>query len=222
MDVTQAITSTTTVDWGAILSAGFLALQAIIIGWFGYNQYTKNKKADSNAEMDKIRKEMELELLKERKAADSQNLAVIYSELYELLQESGADRVYIVQPHPPHDEHLLSVSVEVLQKGVSPIKSSIQNIEFAELPILIKKLATNCWNFFATIDDFSDSKAQSIARIHGIYQAACKKMTNSSGVWVGNLFVDFNSHTSISEQKLKSLMKDHANTIQHILPQFKV
>lgn len=46
-------------------------------------------------------------------------------------------------------------------------------------------------------------------------------MVNSSGAWVGNLFVDYNSRTTINENKLKIFLKDHANTIQHILPEFK-
>ena len=212
---------TATMDWGPVIIAIVGMMQALLLGWFTYNQYTRNKKTDINIEKEKLRQETELELLKEKTKAVNQNIAIIYNELHELLLEAGADRVYIVQPHPPHDHHLLSVSMEVTQKGVIPIRNSVQNVEFAEIPTMIKKLATNCWNIFPDIDSFGDSKAQSIARINGIYQSAAKRMVNSAGVWVGNLFVDYNNHTSIGEAKLKCFLKDHANTIQHILPDFK-
>jgi hypothetical protein len=109
-----------------------------------YNQYTKNKRTDADIEKDKVKAELELELLKERKNNDNQNIAIIYNELHELLIEAGADRVYIVQPHPPHDQHLLSVTMEVSQKGVTPIRGTIQNLEFADVPIMAKNLATKC------------------------------------------------------------------------------
>ena len=219
----EPITTTvaTNIDWTSIIIAGISMLQAILLGWFVYNQYTKNKRTDSDVEKEKLRQETELELLKERTKADNQNIAIIYNELHELLLEAEADRVYIVQPHPPHDQHLISATMEVSQKGVTPIKPTIQNIPFAELPVMVKNLATNCWNMFSNIESFGDSKAQSIARINGIYQSAAKRMINASGTWVGNLFVDYNSSTSISETKLKAFLKDHANTIQHILPKFK-
>lgn len=221
MDSTTAITTASTIDWSLIVVTIIGSIQVLGIGWFTYNQYTKNKKTDIEAERDRLKQETELELLKEKSKAVNQNLAIIYNELHELLLEAGADRVYIVQPHPPHDQHLLSVSMEVVQKGVNPIKNSIQNVEFSEIPTMIKNLAINCWNMFPDIDSFSDSRAQSIARINGISQSAAKRMVNASGVWVGNLFVDYNTPTSIAETKLKVFLKDHANTIQHILPEFK-
>lgn len=119
-------------------------LQAIVLGWFVYNQYTKNKKTDTDIEREMLKQETELELLKERNKVTNQNIAIIYNELHELLIEAGADRVYIVQPHPPHDQHLISVTMEVTQKGVIPIKNSIQNLEFSEIPTMIKSLATKC------------------------------------------------------------------------------
>lgn len=221
MEPITTATVATSIDWTTIIITIISTVQAVLLGWFVYNQYTKNKKTDQDINREQLRQETELELLKERTKADNQNIAIIYNELHELLLESGADRVYIVQPHPPHDQHLISVTMEVSQKGVTTIRASVQNLPFADIPVMVKNLATNCFNMFATIEDFGDSKAQSIARINGIYQSAAKRMINSSGVWVGNLFVDYNSSTSISETKLKAFLKDHANTIQHILPEFK-
>lgn len=217
----EITTTTQSVDWTLIIITSIGMLQAIVLGWFVYNQYTKNKKTDTDIEREMLKQETELELLKERNKVTNQNIAIIYNELHELLIEAGADRVYIVQPHPPHDQHLISVTMEVTQKGVIPIKNSIQNLEFSEIPTMIKSLATKCWNLFPDIDSFEDSKAQSIVRINGIYSSAAKRMVNSSGAWVGNLFVDYNSRTTINENKLKIFLKDHANTIQHILPEFK-
>ena len=221
MDVTPVITTTSNIDWSLIIITIIGSINTLGAAWFVYNQYTKNKKTDADIEKDRVKAELELEVLKERKNSDNQNIAIIYNELHELLVEIDADRVYIVQPHPPQGEHLISVSMEVSQKGVVPIRGSIQNLEFAEIPTMIKHLASNCWNFFSNIEAFDDSRAQSIARINGIHQMAAKKMLNSAGIWVGNLCIDYNTPSSINETKLKAFMKDHANTIQHILPKFK-
>ena len=221
MDVTPVITTTSNIDWSLIIITIIGSINTLGAAWFVYNQYTKNKKTDADIEKDRVKAELELEVLKERKNSDNQNIAIIYNELHELLVEIDADRVYIVQPHPPQGEHLISVSMEVSQKGVVPIRGSIQNLEFAEIPTMIKHLASNCWNFFSNIEAFDDSRAQSIARINGIHQMAAKKMLNSAGTWVGNLCIDYNTPSSINETKLKAFMKDHANTIQHILPKFK-
>ena len=44
---------------------------------------------------------------------------LVYGELYDILSELGASRVYIVQPHPLGHEELLTIGFEVKKRNRS-------------------------------------------------------------------------------------------------------
>jgi hypothetical protein len=50
-----------------------------------------------------------------------------------------ADRVLIIQPHPPHDKHLISATLEAPRKGTASAKPHIKNIEMVFLWIKKKR-----------------------------------------------------------------------------------
>ena len=83
----------------------------IAAAWFAYNQYTKNKFPDLKIEQFK-----KYEEAKSLRRAD--NSSLVFGELWNILHELNADRVYIVQPHPLGNESFMSIFYEVKRKGV--------------------------------------------------------------------------------------------------------
>ena len=100
------------------LPAIISAIGTIVAAWFAYNQYSKNKLTDLKIEQYKQSEEK-----KSKRRAD--NCSLVYGELWNVLHELDADRVYIVQPHPLGNEIMLSVYFEVNRKGVEGMKQHI-------------------------------------------------------------------------------------------------
>lgn len=75
------------IDIANIISAAGTLLAA----YFAYNQYTKNKLTDLKVEYFKKEEER-------RSYHRSENSAKVFGELWRVLYETKADRVYIVQP----------------------------------------------------------------------------------------------------------------------------
>lgn len=94
-------------DLPAIISA----IGVIIVAWFSYNQYAKNKLTDLKVEQ--MKRDYEV---KNKRRSD--NSALVHGELWEVLHELKADRVYIVQPHPLGNESMISIYFESKRKGV--------------------------------------------------------------------------------------------------------
>ena len=97
----------------------FSAIGTLAAAYFAYNQYTKNKLTDLKVEY--FKKE------EERKSyRRSENSARVFGELWRVLYETKADRVYIVQPHPLGHIAFLSVQFEVKRKGIAGMRENIQ------------------------------------------------------------------------------------------------
>ena len=118
------------------LPAIISALGTIIAAWFAYNQYSKNKLTDLKIE--KFKKEEETKSIRR-----ADNSSIVYGELWTVLHELDADRVYIVQPHPLGNESLLSIYYEVKRKGVEPMKPHIQNLPISEVAKFSSNLVKN-------------------------------------------------------------------------------
>ena len=74
-------------DWANIINA----IGVIIVAYFTYNQYTKNKITDY-----KLEKWKEEDKVKNKRRID--NSMIVFGELWDLLYSLKADRVYIIQP----------------------------------------------------------------------------------------------------------------------------
>lgn len=108
------------------LPAIISALGTIITGFFAYNQYTKNKETDVKIERFKQEEEA-----KSKRRAD--NSSIVFGELWNILHELNADRVYIVQPHPLGNESFVSIYYEVKRKGVEPMKPHVSNLHISDI-----------------------------------------------------------------------------------------
>ena len=119
------------IDIANIISAAGTLLAA----YFAYNQYTKNKLTDLKVEYFKKEEER-------RSYHRSENSAKVFGELWRVLYETKADRVYIVQPHPLGHIAFLSVQFEVKRKGIAGMRENIQSLPMSEVAVFAKEART--------------------------------------------------------------------------------
>lgn len=191
------------------------AIGTIAAAYFAYNQYTKNKITDLKIEY--YKKEEERKSYKR-----SENMAKVFGELWRVLYETKADRVYIVQPHPLGHIAFLSVQFEVKRKGIAGMKENIQSLPMSEVAVFAEALAKNLFMYFSDIDNqVKDRVAKSILSVNGCNTVAIKRL-NSSQDWEGNIFCEFTDNDSIPDEKeLHRVLHEAAINIQYILPEFK-
>lgn len=190
------------------------AIGAIISAYFAYNQYTKNKMTDLKLEMYKKEEER-------RSYKRSEYSAKVFGELWRVLFELKADRVYIVQPHPLGHASYLSVQFEVKRKGVEGMKDSIQSLPMAEVAVFSKEMAENLFMYITNIDEqVSDKVAKSILSSNGCVNAIVKRMNNTTD-WVGSIFCEFTNPMTVGEEQARHVLHEAAINIQYNLPEFK-
>lgn len=191
------------------------ALGVIAAAWFSYNQYTRNKLTDLKIEQ--YKREQERSSL--RRADHS---GVVFGELWNILHTLGADRVYIVQPHPLGNESLLSVYFEVKRKGVEPMKPHIQQLPIADVARFNRQLVETPYMYIDDIDAVDDKVAHSMLSSFGCGKAIVYKLNDRRHDWTGSIFCEFTREGNIpSAEEARSVLKDAAATIQYLLPEYK-
>lgn len=191
------------------------ALGGIIIAWFGYNQYTKNKKTDY--EIEKLRTE---DKITNRRRSD--NAMIIFGALWELLYAIKADRVYIVQPHPLGNEEMLSIYFEVKRRWAEPMKPHIQRMRIAEVAKFASELVHNLFMYIKNInEDVKDRYAQSIFASCGTTSVIVKRLSDNKHDWVGSIVCEYTDPMEVSEEESKELLHKAATNIQYILPEIR-
>lgn len=192
----------------------FSAIGTIAAAYFTYNQYTKNKITDLKVEY--FKKEEERKLYKR-----SENTAKVIGELWKVLYELKADRVYIMQPHPLGHVAFLSIQFEVKRKGVSGMLQSVQSLPMSEIAVFSRNLAENLFVFYTDIDnEVEDKVAKSLLVINGSEAVAIKRLNNSSD-WVGNIFCEFTNQQYPDEVTIHDILHEAAINIQYILPEYR-
>lgn len=191
------------------------ALGGIIIAWFGYNQYTKNKKTDY--EIEKLRTE---DKVTNRRRSD--NAMIIFGALWELLYAIKADRVYIVQPHPLGNEEMLSIYFEVKRRWAEPMKPHIQRMRIAEVAKFASELVHNLFMYIKNVnEDVKDRYAQSIFASCGTTSVIVKRLSDNKHDWVGSIVCEYTDPMDVSEEESKELLHKAATNIQYILPEIR-
>lgn len=197
------------------LPAIISAVGTIITGFFAYNQYTKNKETD--VKIERFKREEEA---KSRRRAD--NSSIVYGELWNILHELNADRVYIAQPHPLGNESFVSVYYEVKRKGVEPMKSHVSNLHVSEVAKFASDLVKNPFMFITDIDNqVSDKYAKSILASYGCQSVIIKRMNDNRYDWVGSIFCEFTHQIQTTPEEAQEIMSQAANAIQYLLPEYK-
>lgn len=197
------------------LPAIISAIGTIIAAWFAYNQYTKNKLTDL-----KIEKFKQEEETKSNRRAD--NSAIVFGELWTILHELNADRVYIIQPHPLGNESMLSIYYEVKRKGVEPMKPHVQNLHISEMAKFSSDLVKNLFMYITDIEnEVNDRYAQAILSSYGCQAAIIKRLSDNRYDWVGSIFCEFTHPITIPEEEARGIMHEAAKNIQYLLPEIK-
>lgn len=192
----------------------FSAIGTIIAAYFAYNQYTKNKITDLKVEY--FKKEENRKSYKR-----NENTAKVFGELWRVLYELKADRVYIVQPHPLSHIAFLSIQFEVKRKGVTGMIDSIQSLPMSEVAVFSKNLAENLFMYYTDIDnEVNDKVAKSLLSVNGCEAVAIKRL-NSSSDWVGNIFCEFTDKKYPDQETIRRTLHEAAINIQYILPEYR-
>lgn len=190
------------------------AIGVIIVAWFSYNQYTKNKLTDLKVEQ--MQRDNEA---KHKRRSD--NSALVHGELWEILHELKADRVYIVQPHPLENESMVSIYFESKRKGVESMKPRIQNLKMCDVAKFCSDLTKNLFMFITDIDEqVTDRYAKSLLSSCGTEQVIIKRLSDNSHDWVGSIFCEFTHGAKIQEAEARAILHEAALNIQYILPEY--
>ena len=200
----------------AVIVCGFFGLvQAVLIAWFNYNQKSKDEKTKMEIE-DHKRK------IAQKEHKNSECRAKVYGKLWHLLEDLGAERVYIVQPHPLTTNEYLSISMEVKGDGVSPMSPVIQNMPMSEVASFASELATRDFLLFKDIEiEVKDTKARAILTTNGSRMAVIKKLSDYDHKWIGNIFVEYTHGGELQPVELRKHLCEASDYIQHILPELK-
>lgn len=183
--------------------------------WTKYNQDAKNKKTDY--EIEKLRNE---DKIKNERRTD--NSTLVFGELWNVLYETGASRVYIVQPHPLGHEEMLTIYFEVKRKGVEAMKPHVQNMRISEVANFASVLVKNLFLYITDIDSQVDDRyARSILSSYGCEMAIIKRLSDSKHDWVGSIFCEFTGDMRVSEEDAKEILHVAATNIQYILPEIR-
>lgn len=191
------------------------ALGTLILGWFTYNQYTKNKMTDLKIEQ--LRSDNE-----EKKKRRADNSAIVHGELWDALHQLKADRVYIVQPHPLGNESMVSIYFESKRKGVESMKDKVQNLKMCECATFCSEMAKNLYMYFDDIDSqVKDKYAKSLLSACGTSVVAIKRLSDNTHDWVGSIFCEFTHKSEANENEIRDVLHDVATSIQYLLPEYK-
>lgn len=208
---------TTGLDWAGIITAiGALigAIGGVYSIWTKFHQDEKNKMTDLKIEQ--YRKQE-----KKRGFRRAENTGKVLGELSQVLISTGADRVYIVQPHPLGHIAFLSIQFEVKARGVQGMRMEVQKLEMSEVPQFSKMMAEKLFMYFDDIDNqIEDRVAKSLLSSNGTVVAAVKRL-KSSRDWVGSIFCEFMEQPKISVEDLKVILHEAATNIQFNLPEFQ-
>ena len=190
------------------------ALGTILLGYFTYNQYAKNKKTDAKLEQMKKDAETKSDIRNEK-------IAKIYGILWRILYETKNNRVYIAQPQPLTNALYWSVGIEVKRKGLA--KNAIEDtLSLSEIANFAADLSKREFIFYADVaKDVRDNRAKALFYCNGTESAVIRRLHDEQD-WVGSLFVEFvYKRNDLIPATLKEMLAEAANEIQYDLPEFK-
>lgn len=199
-------------DWQGI-AAVITALGVIVLGWFQYNQQTKNKETDARL---KQREEEDKEKRKLLKIAAND----IMRELHRLLIKTDAQRAYIVQPHPLDRAKFISIEYEVFSEGMIEIARKVHRMPISSVAGFVSELSSRDFILWHSQADVKDGRARAIMHSIGTEKMAAMRMMDDT-LWLGNIVLDFDSHQELEAVYLKGKMGDAANVVKYILPEIE-
>lgn len=198
-------------------NSDFLSTLALIVtGYFGYNQYTKNKSTDYKLKT--LKQEAE-----RKTKVDSENIGQTYGLLWNFLYKHEFDRVYVLRPHPEKKYEFVSVQIEVRRSGISSIKEHLQNQPMDEIPHFIGRLSKEDYIIIEDTNnekEIQDNVMRSIFNCNGSTCGIVNRMENRDGRWCGNIFATCTHIKDLHDQEIKNDMLEISSKVQFILPDF--
>lgn len=191
------------------------ALGGIYALWTKYNQDAKNKRTEY--ELEKLRNE---DKKQNRKRSD--NAILVFGELWDVMHDTRASRVYVVQPHPLGHEEMLTVAFEVRKKGIEPMKPHIQSLNISNVPKFAADMVKKPFMYITDIQkQISDEYAKALLSSYGTKNAIIKRLSDNRHDWVGSIFCEFTYPMKISQEEAQQILDRAAMTIQYIIPEVK-
>ncbi|MEG2063537.1 MAG: hypothetical protein RRY23_00200 [Alistipes sp.] len=207
----QEITTTAGEAWPYI-SPIITAIGAIIMAYWKYDQSHR----DARVKLEAKQKEAELATQSKRR---NEYVSQIFGQIWQLLHDMQADRVYIVQPHPLTNSEFLSISLEVKRTGIAEMKSHLQRLPMADVANFAAELSGRDFLYYKHIaENVRDKRARALLLNSGSHSAIIRRLTTSESGWVGNIFCEFTDASEVSPEYAKGLLEAAAEQIQYILP----
>lgn len=194
------------------LPAIISSVAVIVASYFGYYQYTRNKRTDY--EIEKLKTQDEV-----RATRRADMSSKVWGAIHNLLAQTGADRVYIVQPHPLGNEEMLSIYYEITRNGVEAMKPFVQEMKINTVAKFAEYMSENLFVYITNIEEqVSDRYVRSIMSTHGTSHLIIKRLSSKDNDWVGSIFCEYTKDMSLSEASAKNILHRAATDIQYILP----
>lgn len=197
-------------DIGGIITS----IGVIILGYFQYNQHTKNKLTDERI---RLREAEDKSKRKQLKRAVND----IVRDLHRLLIKTDAQRAYIVQPHPLDRAKFISIEYEVVSEGMTEIAQRVHRLPISSFSSFVTELSSRDFILWKSQADVKDGRARAIMHNIGTEKMAVYRMMDDDDVWLGNVVLDFDEHQKIEPVYLRDKMGEVANTIKYILPEIE-
>lgn len=198
-------------SWEGI-AAIITAIGTIVLGWFQYNQSSKDKIIDYKIET--WRKEG-----KERYKRDKETSSRIFGSLWRILYELHASRVYVIQPHPLTHALHLSVYYEARDNGVMQMSKRFDRMPIGDVAGFASELRSRDFIFWPSADEIKDNHARAIMRNAGAETLVIKRLSDDRHDWIGSIVVDYSQPTNIELPYVKGMLYEVANDIQYTLPE---
>ncbi len=191
------------------LPAIITAVGAIVIAWFSYNQYSKNKITDMKV------KQLERHQTIQN-AKRSSKVSFIVGELYRIMLKLNADRVYIIQPHPLDSMLYLTVELEARDNGVTSVIKDFYKLPIKDFKEFSIKLMEEDF-MYLDFNSFEDSDVSSLFLSKGANNTVIKRLSYRNG-WIGSVCVDFLDKCEVDESTLLKNLTTLARKVQASLP----
>lgn len=163
-------------------------------------------------------KQKEAELANQSKRRN-EYVSQIFGQIWQLLHDLRADRVYIVQPHPLTNNEFLSISLEVKRTGIAEMKSHIQRLPMSDVANFAAELSSRDFIYYKHIaENVRDKRARALLLNSGSHSTIIRRLTTSENGWVGNIFCEFTDTAEVAPEYAKGLLEAAAEQIQYILP----
>lgn len=200
-------------EWAAIISALGVIITTALTAWLKATQNRRDKMTD--LKIDEMKREGE-----ERWRKRNTNSSIVFGELWNVLYELKADRVYVIQPHPLGNEMMLTIQYEVKRKGVEEMRPQVQGLRMSEMARFTALLGKELYLCYTDIDkQVEDKYAKSLLSSCGTQAVAIKRLSDSRHDWVGSLCAEFTHKADMSCNVVRSSLHNCATNIQYILPE---